>query len=101
VYNLHTHMPLPGKQRAIVPLRDQPFGVVRLLMPPKTHYDERKREFAPFDKLQDVDPARRADTLSVIVEALGRGLETWVLVNNKAEGSSPLTIRALADALAG
>ena len=100
-YNLHTHMPLPGRQRAAVPLRDQPFAVVRLLMPPKTRYDERKREFAPFDRLRDVDPARRADTLSVIVEALGGGLDTWVLVNNKAEGSAPLTIRALAESLAG
>jgi uncharacterized protein YecE (DUF72 family) len=100
-YNLHTHMPLPGRQRAVVPLRDQPFAVVRLLMPPGGRYDERKRRFAPFDRLQDVDPARREDTLSVIVEAIGGGLETWVLVNNKAEGSSPLTIKALAEAIAG
>ncbi|MDB4928043.1 MAG: hypothetical protein JWM10_527 [Myxococcaceae bacterium] len=100
-YNLHTHMPLPGLQRAVVALRDQPFAVVRLLMPPQTRYEERKREFAPFNRLQDVDEARRADTLSVIVEAIGGGLETWVLVNNKAEGSSPLTIKALAEALAG
>jgi uncharacterized protein YecE (DUF72 family) len=99
-YNLHTHMPLPGRQRAVVPLRDQPFAVVRLLMPPQTRYEERRREFAPFDRLQDVDPARREDTLSVIVEAMGGGLETWVLVNNKAEGCSPLTIKALAAALA-
>jgi len=101
VYNLHTHMPLPGAQRAVAALRDQPFAVVRLLMPPHTRYEERRRDFAPFNRLQDVDPARRADTLSVIVEALGGGLETWVLVNNKAEGSSPLTIRALAEAVAG
>ena len=100
VYNLHTHMPLPGLQRAVAALRDQPFAVVRLLMPPHTRYEDRKREFAPFNRLQDVDPARREDTLSVIVEAIGGGLETWVLVNNKAEGSSPLTIRALADAIA-
>jgi uncharacterized protein YecE (DUF72 family) len=100
-YNLHTHMPLPGLQRAVVALREQPFAVVRWLMPPQTRYEERKREFAPFNRLQDVDDARRADTLSVIVEALGAGLETWVLVNNKAEGSSPLTIKALAEALAG
>ena len=100
-YNLHSHMPLPGAQRAVVSLKHQPFAVVRWSLPPHTHYDERRQALLPFDRLQDVDPARREDTLSVIREALGAGLETWVLVNNKAEGCSPLTIRALADALAG
>lgn len=100
-YNLHTHMPLPGLQRAVVSLRDQPFAVVRLLMPPHTRYDDRKRELAPFDRLHDVDPAIRADTLAVVAEAIAGGLETWVLVNNKAEGSAPLTIVGLAEALAG
>ena len=32
--------------------------------------------------------------------ALRAGRETYVLVNNKAEGCSPLTIRALAELLA-
>lgn len=99
-YNLHTHMPLPGAQRAVVSLRHQPFSVVRLSLPPHAHYEERKAALLPFDRLQDVDPARREDTLSVVREALSQGLETWVLVNNKAEGCSPLTIRALAEALA-
>lgn len=99
-YSMHSNMPLPGAQRAVVSLRHQPFAVVRLSLPPHTHYEERKQSMLPFDRLQDVDPARREDTLSVIREALAAGLETWVLVNNKFEGCSPLTIRALADALA-
>ena len=100
VYSMHAHMPLPGAQRAVVPLRRQPFAVLRLSLPPHTNYDERKQDFAPFDRLRDVDPARRDDVLSVLREALALDRDTWVLVNNKAEGSAPLTLRALAQALA-
>ena len=40
-----------------------------------------------------------AQTVALIRAALAARKPVWVIVNNKAEGSSPLTIKALAEAL--
>ena len=42
----------------------------------------------------------RADVVSVTRRALSRGRRVFILVNNKAEGSSPLTVMGLARRLA-
>jgi uncharacterized protein YecE (DUF72 family) len=42
----------------------------------------------------------RAQTVDLVRAAVAAGKRAWVIVNNKAEGSSPLTVRALAEALA-
>ena len=41
----------------------------------------------------------RRDVTRLITDAAGRQQPVYVLVNNKAEGSAPLTIRALAERL--
>ncbi len=42
----------------------------------------------------------RAEVVSLACTAVETGIPVSVLVNNKAEGCSPLTIRALAELLA-
>jgi hypothetical protein len=42
----------------------------------------------------------RRQVVQVIRESVAGGLPVYVLVNNKAEGCAPATIRALADQLA-
>lgn len=42
----------------------------------------------------------RRDTVAVLRRAAAAGQRAFLLVNNKAEGSSPLTIEALAKRLA-
>lgn len=74
------------------------FGVVRLMLPPYTRYESRKNDFAPFDRVVDPHHDMREDVLAILrafAQAGSRAI--FVLVNNKAEGSSPLTIRALAE----
>jgi len=39
----------------------------------------------------------RRDVLDIVHTRVGRGRESYLLVNNKAEGSAPLTIEALAE----
>ena len=56
--------------------------------------------FRPFNRLVEPDEAMRAEVVELTARALARGRKVYVLVNNKAEGSSPLTIEALADRLA-
>lgn len=43
----------------------------------------------------------RSQVVSLARKAIGAGIPVSVLVNNKAEGCAPLTIRALAEILAG
>jgi hypothetical protein len=75
--------------------------VVRLLLPPGGRYADLKEAYAPFDRLVAPQLEMRQDVVRLVRAALDRDMECYVLVNNKAEGSSPLTVRALADALAG
>ncbi len=97
VYNAATGMPMPGEQARDVP-PEAPVVVVRLLLRPGTGYDERREEFLPFNRIVDENPEMRRDTLNLIRAAEGRPV--YVLVNNKAEGCAPATIRALAEELA-
>ncbi len=100
IYNYATAMPMPAGQAAVVPVATAVFSVIRLLLRPGTLYGERREEFVPFDRIVDPNPQMREEVVRVIRAALGAGREVFVLVNNKAEGCSPLTIRALAERVA-
>ncbi len=75
--------------------------MVRLLLRPGTWYEEQRQVFAPFDALVEPDEDMRRDVLDIIRRSVNAGRGTFLLVNNKAEGSSPLTIEALAERLVG
>lgn len=63
-------------------------------------YDEAKAHYAPFDRLIDEDLASRM-TLARLCAAAHRARQcAFVIANNKAEGSVPLTIFQLAEAIA-
>ncbi len=62
---------------------------------------ERKRAFAPFDRLHEPSEPMRRAVVSVLRRAVAAGRRAWVIVNNKAEGCSPETVMALARAMAG
>jgi uncharacterized protein YecE (DUF72 family) len=100
VYNYWSRMPGIAVQRAKLGLESVGFGVVRLLLPPGARYDELKSAYAPFDRLVAPQPEMRKETVELIDASIGAGDDVFVIVNNKAEGSSPLTIEALAKLLA-
>jgi uncharacterized protein YecE (DUF72 family) len=77
-----------------------PVVVCRLLIPPGRKYDDQKEAFAPFDRIVEADHVMRRDVAALIDAAGASGSEVFVLVNNKAEGSSPLTVRAIAEMIA-
>jgi len=74
--------------------------VVRLMLPNGMSYADRKQQCMPFDRIVDVQETMRNDVMEVIARAVRAGRNVFVLVNNKAEGSAPLTIRALAERIA-
>ncbi len=94
VFNYWTAMPSLLEQMAVPGVLEAPFFVARLMLPPFSRNDVLEAELAPFDKIVTPQPAMRDDVSLLVRRAAGR--DTFVLVNNKAEGSSPLTVRALA-----
>jgi uncharacterized protein YecE (DUF72 family) len=100
VYNYSGTMPMPAEQAEIVPIDTAPFVVVRLLMPPGNRYEERRDALAPFNRLSAPDEEMRREVVALALGATATGRPVSILVNNKAEGCSPLTIRALAEMMA-
>lgn len=96
VFNYWTAMPMPLDQLPVAPLDSAPFVVLRLMLRPGTRYEDRKAAFAPFDRIMDPDPRMHTEVLSLIEMARALRRVVLVLVNNKAEGSAPLTIEHLA-----
>ena len=52
--------------------------------------------FAPFDRLQAPDPDTRRTLARVVAGTLSAGGHAYVTINNKAEGSAPCSVEALA-----
>lgn len=100
-YNYWSAMPMPLAQAAVVPPEETAFSVVRLLLRPGTWYEDQRDRFTPFNRLVEPDEPMRDEVVRLTRRALAKGRKVYVLVNNKAEGSSPLTVEALAARLAG
>lgn len=62
-------------------------------------YEDAQRQYEPYDKLVDPDLETRADLAKVIAGTVSNGQLAYVTVSNKAEGSSPLSAIALAQAV--
>ena len=55
--------------------------------------------YAPFDRLVDPDVPKRQSLARLCAAAVGRGQPAFVIINNKAEGSAPLSALHLAAAI--
>ncbi|TAG27655.1 MAG: DUF72 domain-containing protein [Burkholderiales bacterium] len=62
-------------------------------------YEAAKASYEPFDKLIDEDPATREQLARVIAGTVKGGQTAFVTINNKAEGSAPLSVAKLAQAV--
>lgn len=99
-YTYWSDMPSPADQAQRLPVEAAPFLLLRLLLKPGRRYEQERERFAPFDRLAEPDADMRAQVVALTRAALARGVPAWILANNKAEGSAPLTLFALAEALA-
>ncbi len=75
--------------------------VMRWMLRGNHRYDEAKDLYAPFDRIVEPDDASRDALARLACAAVGAGLGAWVIVNNKAEGSSPRSVERLARAIVG
>ena len=62
-------------------------------------YEAAKAQYEPFDRLVDPDDETRTHLARVIAGTCGAGELAYVTINNKAEGSAPLSVAALAEAV--
>jgi uncharacterized protein YecE (DUF72 family) len=101
VVNYWTRMPPPSRQLRVPGIFTAPFVVARLSLPPGRVYAERRAELAPFDRIVEPDHELRASMAALWRQAAAEGRQVFILVNNKAEGSAPLTVRAIAEEIVG
>ncbi|HET9976229.1 MAG TPA: DUF72 domain-containing protein [Burkholderiaceae bacterium] len=62
-------------------------------------YRQAKADWEPFDRLQAPDPETREALARAVVGTLAAGYRAFVTINNKAEGSAPLSVTELARAI--
>lgn len=95
-YSVHPGAPPLADQAALAGTVGPGPLLVRWNLQRDRHYAEAKAEFAPFNRLCAPDPATRVAAAELAVAALARDRDVMILANNKAEGSAPLTLVALA-----
>jgi uncharacterized protein YecE (DUF72 family) len=101
VLNSWTRMPSIGEQLDLPGVLSAPFVVARALLRPGRTYDEAVDAFAPYDRIQEPIPELRRDLVRLAATAARAGIPAYILVNNRAEGSAPLTILEVARAMTG
>lgn len=72
-----------------------PFFVARLLTPLGVSYEQAVKMHAPYREIRTPNPDMRRDVVRLMHRALQRQAEAFILVNNRCEGCSPLTIDAI------
>lgn len=73
--------------------------VVRWMLHPGLGYEEARELYAPFQKLVQEDVETRAAIAHEAVAAFRGGRAVYVTINNKAEGSAPVSAERLAGAI--
>ncbi len=100
VYNHWTAMPpLAHQHRKLGHTFTAQFVVLRLLTPLGISYEAAVKRAEPYNRLIQELPEMRADTISLVKQAVAEQRTAYVLVNNRSEGSAPLTVQALVDEL--
>jgi uncharacterized protein YecE (DUF72 family) len=100
---IHARMPDPLRQAAALALLDgEPAGplIVRWSLHGGFRYEQAKAKYDPFDRLVDEDPGTRSALAELAARYAIAGQPVVIAVNNKAEGSAPLTCVKLAAAIA-
>lgn len=98
-YNVHPAMAPLERQLEVVPPFYQPALVIRWMLHSGLRYEAAKDRYEPFDRLIDVDEASRERISVAVLDAAIAERDAYVVVNNKAEGSAPLSLLRLAERL--
>jgi len=95
VFNAWTKMPPLDEQIAMPGAFTADFTVVRALLRAGRAYENAVEQFAPYNKIQDENPEGRKALRDVIRRMREERRSAYIFVNNRFEGNSPETIRAV------
>ncbi len=109
---IHAAMPAAARQAAALRAMDAPNDegedwqlkgplVVRWSLHAGLRYEDAKNRYAPFDRLLDADLITRGTLAHLAHVAIRSHQPAFIIANNKAEGSAPLTCIELARAIVG
>jgi uncharacterized protein YecE (DUF72 family) len=100
-YVIGLHDRMPGIERQVNALRMLDAGplIVRWNLKPGLKYEEAKEHYFPFNRLVDEDPDTRRVIAALVRSATRDGQPAFIIANNKAEGSAPMTLLKLAEAI--
>jgi uncharacterized protein YecE (DUF72 family) len=99
--SVHPRLPAVAVQAAAMAGAGPAPLVVRWNLNPREAYEAAKARYAPFDRLVDEDVSTRESIARLAAAALRAGEPAYLIANNKAEGSAPLTLTRLAMSIAG
>lgn len=100
-YNVHPAMASLDSQLTALRAHEQPALVIRWMLHEGLKYEAARDRYEPFDRIVDEDPVSLERIATAVFDALIAERSVFVVVNNKAEGSSPLSVIRLAERLAG
>ncbi len=72
---------------------------MRWNLKPGLQYDDAKERYFPFNRLIDEDPDTRRLLAALVRASIRDGRPAFIIANNKAEGSAPLSMLKLAEAI--
>jgi uncharacterized protein YecE (DUF72 family) len=98
---VHPRLPPIVEQLALFGPGQRPGAplVIRWLLRGNRRYAEARERYQPFNRLAEPDPTARGRIADAVRRAANLSRPVYLIANNKAEGSAPLTLIALADAL--
>ncbi len=99
-YTVHASMLPLHEQLQRIPPQANPLLIVRWMLHAGLDYEGARARYAPFDRLVTEDPATRNEIARAAVACAREEQDVIVCINNKAEGSAPLSAIRLAEAIA-
>jgi uncharacterized protein YecE (DUF72 family) len=96
----HAKMPSPAEQIQLMS-DNMPAGdfICRWSLHAGFQYEDAKARYFPFNRLVDEDLQTRTALAIAVATAARAGYASFVTINNKAEGSAPLSVEKLAEAI--
>ena len=93
----HANMPAPQQQIEMMNRILEPGALIaRWSLHSGFKYADAKTRYFPFNRLVDEDMESRASLAAACLRAVEGNHPAFVIINNKAEGSAPLSIEKLA-----
>ena len=99
-FTVHPAMSSLEEQLRVVRHYEQPLLLVRWMLHAGLQYEVAKDRYEPFDRIVDEDPDSLGRITVTVLDALIAERTAFVVVNNKAEGSAPLSVFRLAARIA-